>query len=183
MKIRSLLIALVVVGAVAMTSAQELVVIGGVKYTIHDVAKGETLYSLSRQYGVTIDDIKGANEALANGLKAGQRIKIPLQAEKVADSSPKTQLHKVMKGETLYSLSKQYNLTVEELREANPHVKKGLKAGQLIEIPVKQVVVEQPAPQLTPQPIPQFVQSNQKWVKMQPLMLVAKHTLHQKFLL
>ena len=41
-------------------------------------------------------------------------------------------------------------MTVEELREANPHVKKGLKAGQLIEIPIKAVAAEQPAPQQTP---------------------------------
>ncbi|MBQ3026403.1 MAG: LysM peptidoglycan-binding domain-containing protein, partial [Alistipes sp.] len=140
MKIRSFLITLTLALAAATfdASAQELVVIGGVKYAIHDVAKGETLYSLSRRYGVTVDEIKSANEALAAGLKAGQRIKIPVKsaAEK---EQPKVRLHKVVRGETLYSLSKLNDLTVEELRAANPHVRKGLKAGQLIEIPLKRV--------------------------------------------
>ena len=173
MKIRSLLIALVVVGAVAMTSAQELVVIGGVKYTIHDVAKGETLYSLSRQYGVTIDDIKGANEVLANGLKAGQRIKIPMksavdatQSQTVAEApqpqpqTPKeevatttTTTHKVARRETLYSLSKRYDVTIEELYALNPHIKSGLKAGEIVTIPLKRVA-SQPAPVPTPAPTP-----------------------------
>ncbi|MBO4936267.1 MAG: LysM peptidoglycan-binding domain-containing protein [Alistipes sp.] len=154
MKIRSFLITLTLALAAATfdASAQELVVIGGVKYAIHDVAKGETLYSLSRRYGVTVDDIKSANEALAAGLKAGQRIKIPVKsaAEK---EQPKVRLHKVVRGETLYSLSKLNDLTVEELRAANPHVRKGLKAGQLIEIPLKRVV-EKPAPAPAPAPAP-----------------------------
>ena len=71
-----------------MASAQEIVVVNGVKYRVHDVVKGETLYSLSRQYGVTVDEIIAANESLANGLKADTRIRIPLKggqtpAEKV----------------------------------------------------------------------------------------------------
>ncbi len=83
MKIRSLLITLTFVfgASVFDTSAQELVVIGGLKYAIHDVAKGETLYSLARKYGTTVDDIVKANEVLADGLKAGQRIKIPYSVQ------------------------------------------------------------------------------------------------------
>ena len=151
MKIRSFLITLafILFGAVSAVSAQDVVVVNGVKYAVHDVVKGETLYSLARRYGVTVDDIIAANAVLTDGLKAGQRIKIPV---KPADEKeqPKSHVHKVVRGETLYSLAKQHNLTVEELREANPHVKKGLKAGQLIEIPIKSVAVEQPAPQQTP---------------------------------
>ena len=151
MKIRSFLITLafILFGAVSAVSAQDVVVVNGVKYAVHDVVKGETLYSLARRYGVTVDDIIAANAVLTDGLKAGQRIKIPV---KPADEKeqPKSHVHKVVRGETLYSLAKQNNITVEELREANPHVKKGLKAGQLIEIPIKSVAAEQPAPQQTP---------------------------------
>ena len=153
MKIRCWLITLtlLLIGAVSSVSAQDVVVIGGVKYAIHDVAKGETLYSLARKYGVTVDDIKGANKALADGLKAGQRIKIPVKAdvkaevaevkaEVVETSAPAkavapTTTHKVVKKETLYSLSKRYGVSIEALQEANPHIRKGLKAGQLLTIP------------------------------------------------
>lgn len=162
MKIRSFLITLTLAfAAIAFdASAEELVVIGGVKYTIHDVAKGETLYSLSRKYGVTVDEIKSANDILAAGLKAGQRIKIPVaKAEEPAVEQKSVRLHKVVRGETLYSLSKLNDLTVEELRAANPHIRKGLKAGQLIEIPLKRVVEQSaPAPAPTPAPAPQAEQ-------------------------
>ncbi len=160
MKIRSFIVtlALFVFGAVFVVSAQNIVVIEGVKYAIHDVVKGETLYSLARIYGVTVDEIKAANSSLVDGLKANTRIKIPVRSGEVAKAAaeqPKTQLHKVVRGETLYSLAKQHNLTVEELREANPHIKKGLKAGQLIEIPIKVAVVEKPVSQPTSQPAAQ----------------------------
>ena len=60
--------------------AQNEVLIDGVKYYVHDVVRGETLYSLARYYGVTVNDIKEANETLVDGLKAGQRIRIPAVA-------------------------------------------------------------------------------------------------------
>ena len=49
MKIRSWLLTLLLICAVSSMSAQEIVVIDGAKYSIHDVAKGETLYSLARR--------------------------------------------------------------------------------------------------------------------------------------
>lgn len=167
MKIRSLLTALAFALSASMisASAQEVVVIGGVKYSIHDVVKGETLYSLARKYGVTVDDIVGANATLTNGLKAGQRIKIPIKTEvEVAANTPSEEVaaktHKVAKRETLYSLSKRYGVSVEALCEANPHIKKGLKAGQIITIPSKPtpavaepVVAPVVAEQTPPQPV------------------------------
>lgn len=141
MKIRSLLIALVSVGAVAMASAQDVVVVNGVKYAIHDVQRGETLYALSRRYGVTIEEITSANQVLSEGLKVGQRIKIPVKSAVADAQQPATapaKTHKVAKRETLYSLAKRYDVTIDELYEANPGLKKGLKAGQVIVIPQKQ---------------------------------------------
>ncbi len=159
MKIRSWLLTLLLICAVSSMSAQEIVVIDGAKYAIHDVVKGETLYSLARRYGVTVDEIKGANAALAEGLKAGQRIKIPVKVEESASQSvatPQVRVHKVMKGETLYSLAKMNGLSVEELQAANPHIRKGLKAGQLIDIPQRGAATEpsqgEATPNLTPAP-------------------------------
>lgn len=159
MKISSWLLTLLLICAVSSMSAQEIVVIDGAKYAIHDVVKGETLYSLARRYGVTVDEIKGANAALAEGLKAGQRIKIPVKVEESAPQSvatPQVRVHKVMKGETLYSLAKMNGLSVEELQAANPHIRKGLKAGQLIDIPQRGAATEpsqgEATPNLTPAP-------------------------------
>lgn len=83
MKLRSIVITLLfaLFAAVNVASAQEIVVVNGVKYRVHDVVKGETLYSLSRHYGVTVDEIIAANESLANGLKADTRIRIPVKGQ------------------------------------------------------------------------------------------------------
>ena len=81
MKIRCLILTLLLICVVSELSAQDIVVIDGAKYTIHDVVKGETLYSLARKHGTTVDEIVKANDVLAEGLKAGQRIKIPFCAE------------------------------------------------------------------------------------------------------
>lgn len=154
MKLRNLFILLTLLFCASATSlAQDIVAVDGVKYTIHDVARGETLYSLARKYGVTVDEIVSANASLVNGLKAGERIKIPVKVDVATAPAeqPKARLHKVAKGETLYSLAKQNNLTVEELRAANPHIRRGLKAGQIIEIPIKmEQSVEQVVVQTTP---------------------------------
>ena len=93
MKIHKLAIALflAIFVAVGSASAQEIVVVNGVKYRVHDVVKGETLYSLSRHYGVTVDEIIAANESLVDGLKADTRIRIPMGSEVKQHSTPTPQ--------------------------------------------------------------------------------------------
>lgn len=143
MGIRGLFITLLLMSSLAVdvASGQSIVQIEGRKYAIYDVVHGDTLYSLSRKYGVAIEDIISANTDLKGGLKAGQRIKIPMkdatipQLQEVLSSADSEITHRVIKGETLYSLSQRYGVTVEEIRLANPHIKRGLKAGQLITIP------------------------------------------------
>ena len=149
MKRRSLLITLTfsLFASVFGVSAQDIVVIGGAKYTVHDVAKGETLYSLARQYGVKVEDIVSANAELSDGLKAGQRIKIPvngaIETPQQATDKGETQIvHKVIKGETLYSLSQRYGVSIEDIYASNGHIKRGLKAGMLIAIPSKEASLQ-----------------------------------------
>ena len=70
-------------------------------------------------------------------------------------------MHHVKQGETLWGLSKLYNVTIEEIEALNPEVKKGLKAGHVVGIPVRPVVGqnEEPKPQQVettePEPEPQ----------------------------
>ena len=170
MKIRSLLLGLVLVGAMATVSAQNDLLIDGVRYTIHQVTKGETLYSLSRHYGVTIEDITNANKELSEGLKVGQRLKIPAVSgttkSRNRHNTTSGATHKVAKGETLYSLSKLYGVSIEELCKANPGVENGLKTGLLLVIPlthsesvqpndvVHSEPISEPAPEPASEPTP-----------------------------
>ena len=79
----------------------------------HEVQKGETLYRLSRQYGVTVDQIIRLNpELAADGLKSGKEVLIPVveTAASPAEGGCR-EMHKVKKKETLWSISQMYGIT------------------------------------------------------------------------
>lgn len=113
------------------------------KYIVHDIQRRETLYSISRKYGVTIDDILNFNPGLGQ-LRRGEKIKIP-QWEKEAegfDDTPKTAvkgteniIHEVVAGETLFAISRKYGITVQQIQELNSETS-ALKPGMKLLIPV-----------------------------------------------
>lgn len=120
-------------------------------YTTHVVDKKETLYSLSKKYDVTYDDLYALNPSLkTDGLKFGTEIKIPTkktitgQNMTVSDTLPKVKkvenkpaflIHQVVKGESLFGICRQYGITSEEIIRLNPDVKEGVKEGQKLIIP------------------------------------------------
>ncbi len=109
---------------------------------MHTVEKGQTLYAIARAYELKVNDIVIENPTSIDGIKPGQVLKIPFPKEKVqiadvltkSDSS-KFYFHQVQQGETLYSLSKAYSISIDKMKELNPDVKEGLKLGQTIRIP------------------------------------------------
>ena len=82
----------------------------------HTVAKGDTLYSLAKKYGVTVDEIRSANSMSGNDLYAGQKLTIPVktQPRQITYES-----YTVKAGDTLYSIARRHEISVEELREIN----------------------------------------------------------------
>lgn len=122
--------------------AQEEVIIGGNKFLIHTVEKGNTLYAISRTYSLPVSDILLANPEASNGLKIGQELKIPVNSidKKEAKTSPELKnnflIHKAEKKETLYAISKKYGVSVKTLYDNNPGLKSsGLKVGAEVKIP------------------------------------------------
>ena len=86
----------------------------------HKVVQGETLYSISRSYGVTVEAIQAMNPAMGEALQIGQLIQIPeKRPEKPID---KKNSYQVRAGDTWYGISKKLNCTVEALQEANKEV-------------------------------------------------------------
>ena len=75
----------------------------------HTVMRGQTLYSISTMYGVSIDDIVTLNPGIDKQLKAGATLRIPQQT-KSADGSVETRLHfhTIQAGETLYRITQKY---------------------------------------------------------------------------
>lgn len=119
-------------------------------YTTHVVDKKETLYSLSKKFDVTYDDLYALNPSLkTDGLKYGTEIKIPTkktitgQNMTVSDTLPAVKkvdkpafiVHEVKKGETLFGICRQYGIVSEEIIRLNPDVKDGVKTGQKLIIP------------------------------------------------
>jgi LysM repeat protein len=114
----------------------------------HIIQKGDTLYSLSRTYGLSIDEICKANKIKnASELKAGQRLIIPEIAETVK--------YTVQKGDTFYSIARINGITVSELLKLNDLSENAaLKAGQTLKIPQSAAVTSSalaaaPPPQST----------------------------------
>ncbi|MGE0089925.1 MAG: LysM peptidoglycan-binding domain-containing protein [Bacteroidales bacterium] len=122
------------------------VIIGGQVYYVHIVKKGETLYSLSKAYEVSQKDIAKENPEIFLGLIIGQALKIPyIKSENVNDNQEDTQnfiYHRVKKSQTLYSLSRKYDVSQEEIIKYNPSVKYGITIDQIIKIPKKGYVAE-----------------------------------------
>ena len=106
----------------------------------HVVQPGETLYQISRQYGVTVAEILRYNADIeGNTVKVGQTLQIPtpLPATAARQLGATTE-YKVKRKETLWGIAHAHGLTVEELVQANPEMQEpgyALKRGSIIRIP------------------------------------------------
>ncbi len=136
--------------------SSQIQTINNKKYYIHKIEKGQSLYSLTKLYEVKLDDIYAENPELKDGVRAGQEIKIPYKEAEApkpnfndlgkntnTSSVPDTSKyisHRVQKGETVYGITKKYNLSAEYFDQLNPDAKYGIKEGQLVYIGTKNPV-------------------------------------------
>ena len=101
------------------------------EYFLHTVTKGQGLYSISRMYGVTEDDIIKLNPGSEKVIKVGQELRIPNRQQPSSGH-----FHTIQKGETLYRLSVENRVSVKEICDANPGLSAdNFKIGQVITIP------------------------------------------------
>ena len=100
----------------------------------HTVQPKETLYSISKKYNIHIDTLIAHNPQLKNGLKAGTTINLNTPTNNNTKTTQHTITHTVQPKETLYSISKKYNIAIHDLINQNPQIKDGLKAGTNITI-------------------------------------------------
>ncbi|SMD44098.1 LysM repeat-containing protein [Aquiflexum balticum DSM 16537] len=106
--------------------------IGNKTFIIHQVAERETLFGISRRYQVAVNDIIQNNEQLEDGLKMGQRIRVPYISKTAIPEGAK--LHKVEPGETLFGISKKYNVSVGDILAWNKLQGSDLSVGQSLVI-------------------------------------------------
>jgi LysM repeat protein len=108
----------------------------------HIVAPKETLFGLATKYNVKVESIQNTNSTvLANGLQVGQELVIPQETKSEIVTSKNT--HLVQPKESLFSIARLYNVSVEDLDKANTSLlKNGLQIGQEIRIPNKKKTLD-----------------------------------------
>ena len=139
--------------------------------TFHTIQAGETLYKLTTMYNVSAKDICEANPGLsAENFRIGQVILIPQKKEEQTDAVVQTpteqstiqgpvvprckDMHKVKRKETIFSVSREYGISEQELIDANPELKKGMKKGQFLCIPYPAATTVQPTQKEDPYAVP-----------------------------
>lgn len=120
------------------------------KYIKHKISKGENLTVIAKKYGVKAKDIAEANPNAPKVLKLNSILLVPNTNQVSENKSPEIVsnttpgFHEVQSKETLWGISKKYNVSVDDLKKANPSLEtEGLKVGQQINIPSNSIAVSE----------------------------------------
>ncbi len=145
-----LLLLLLFCGSVVAQQVQqqrEIVYIDGVKWHLHTVREGETAYSIAKAYGTSVESLLEANPSARDGLKIDQTLRLPVaqtqtSAEMMSDKKLRKSflLHTISEGETLYSISRKYEISVATIVEDNEGIDPlSLTVGQSLKIRKKSI--------------------------------------------
>ena len=108
------------------------------KFVSHTVQKGETVYSIAKQYGIHENVIYRLNPDVKNGMKTASVLILPITGNNTANNPViEIRKHKVKRKETLKSISQLYNVTEEDLKKYNKQLyATGLQKKDILRIPV-----------------------------------------------
>lgn len=116
------------------TKEEEMVVPNYINYR---VVNGDTLYGIARKYGVSVDTIVNDNALKNNILSVGQNLKIRVNGEVVEECFGEEIIvnkYTVVKGDTLYSIARKFNTTVDNIKKKNNLSSNTLSVGQILNI-------------------------------------------------
>jgi membrane-bound lytic murein transglycosylase D len=101
----------------------------------HQVSAGETLFSISKKYNTTVQNLQRINGLSDNSISLGQVLVISGQNLTPSNNTPiSSKMHKVVSGETLFSISKKYGVTLNDLRKWNNITDNTVKLGQNLKV-------------------------------------------------
>ena len=110
------------------------------RFITHKVKKKETLLGLAQQYEISIEQIKVYNPTLERvGLKRKMMLRIPVfESPMMVIEAPSvdTESYLVPPKATKWRIAYTYGITIQELEALNPSLKNGLKAGQILQLPI-----------------------------------------------
>lgn len=120
--------------------------INGQTFIVHLVGEKETLYSLSRRYGVTVARVLEFNPSADAGLESGQLLKIPYVPRTRTQTAEGT-VHKVQAKETLFSISRMYGVSVDDIKSWNNLKDNAISVGQELLVKKKTTAVAETKPE------------------------------------
>ncbi len=137
---------------VAVERSKEKIIISGKAYYIHLVKKGETSYSISRAYNITVEELTKENPPAVYGINEGQTLRIPVREESGSSQQQPTIrtrkdetrfiYHKLQPGETVFYLSRLYGVSENEIVSANQGIEiNKLPVGAEIAVPRREFMI------------------------------------------
>lgn len=125
--------------SVTIPKSTDIVVLRGKSYYLHTVQPGQTLYSICKAYGVNLEEVKVLNGKKENELSLYEVLKVPY-IEPFIQQDGKYYYHKVVKGETLYSIARHYDIKPKRLLKHNAEfTDKPLAVGTVIRLPLNEI--------------------------------------------
>jgi len=111
-------------------------VVDSLQTQIYTVKPKETRYGIARQFGITIAELENMNPNLGEDFPIGVQILVPaLVRIEEEELSEKLKLYRVPPKQTMYSLSREYEISVDSIIKLNPEIAEGLKADMIIKVP------------------------------------------------
>ena len=107
------------------------------QYVSYKVQQGETIFSISKAFSVSQDELIAANPSLKSGLRTGQVLQIPAAANSQQEQMPSFLTYKVKRGNTLHYVAMRFGVTVEDILKYNPDANNGIRKGDVLRIPDK----------------------------------------------
>lgn len=116
--------------------------INGKLFVIHKVGEKETLYGISKRYGSTVEAVLQYNPTVGAALEVGQLLKVPYEKRTVKNTnSAGGVIHVVAPKETLFSIAKAYNISIDELKQWNSLTSNAISVGQELMVKKKNLSV------------------------------------------
>lgn len=113
-------------------SVGQRLIVGKESSNDYVVSAGDTLWAIARKFNVSVDDIKALNNLSSNNLSIGMVLKIPLYSNK---QNEETNVYVVKSGDSLWSIARMFNSTVDEIKSLNGLKSNVLRIGQRLVVP------------------------------------------------
>ncbi len=103
--------------------------------TTYTVVRGDSLWSIANRFGVTVQQIRDANNLTTDVLSVGQVLTIPGVSDNEDENNGAVFYYTVERGDSLWSIARRFGITVQEIRDANNLTSDTLSVGQSLIIP------------------------------------------------